>query len=163
MSVWTSAGAEARSVSELGMMNLEQMRSVRSSNTAATMRSKEVDALAGESDDAFFQSVTTEYQKEAAEWAKIGAIAAAATAIVGAGVSLGSGIATIAKDSAKAMEIANAITKAVTGLLGVVGPIMNLLATIDEVEALTKQSKLFEVKADDAARRAAALDANPAQ
>lgn len=162
MSVWTSAGAEARSGAELGLLKLEQMKLVRSANTAAASRSKEYDAAMAQTDEWANQAATKGYQEAAAGYAKDAAAVAMITALAGAAGGAASSISNIGKSASTALKVIGTLVALTGAVLSSIGPVVKFLSTSDEYEALKQQSKELKVAMSDELSRAEAIRANPA-
>lgn len=157
-SVYSSAGNFSRSVSELGLTNVEQQRMLRSNNVVTSKMMSEKDARASEAreltdkaNDQTFKVLAANYSQQAANLAVIGA----ALNLAG-GLIKGIGGASNGKSS-----WADVAADAVNGLGTVITKVLDAMKAGEEKKAAEEDLKRINQQRCEADGAVKALDANP--
>lgn len=159
MNVWSSAGAESRSKSELGLTSVEQQRMLRNNNGITSTYMSEKDARSGEAEnedqkiaDKELKKIATEHMKNAAQLSFIGSILNA--------------IGTIAKISvSSASQQGVNWATAIPGLLNAWGDVVTKYLDMQkqeaELDAINEELGKLKAARMQTAAHVRALDANP--
>lgn len=159
MNVWSSAGAESRSKSELGLTSVEQQRMLRNNNGITSTYMSEKDARSGEAEnedqkiaDKELKKISSEHMRKAAQLRFIGSVLNAIGTIANIGMSAG---------SQQGVNWATAIPGLLNALGDVVNKYLDLQKQEAEVDAVNEE--LGKLKGDrmQTAGHVRALDANP--
>jgi len=148
-----SAGSLVRAESEFNLLKIEDMKRVRSQNTIATARSKELDATTDEANRSARMSGDAFFSKETAREARNAAIAGLVSAVA-SGVS---GVISAA-GSGNALGVVGAVLK---GTFGVLGAFFALLGAQDEFKMAETQFGILDDDAKADQKNVQALDGNP--
>ena len=159
MTVWSSAGAESRSRSELGLTSVEQQRMLRNNNGITSTYMSEKDARSSEADsedqkiaDKELKRISTEHMRQAATLAMYGAVIGALGTITKITISSASG---------KGVNWTTAIPDLLNAVNNVVQKYLDRQKVDAEVDAVNEELGRLKSDRTQTAGHVKALDANP--
>jgi hypothetical protein len=157
-SVWSTAGNESRSKSELGLVSVEQQRQLRNNNGIISTYMSEKDARSNEAEnedqkiaDKELKKISSEHLRTAAQIRFIGAVLNAIGTIAKIAVSAG---------SQQGVNWATAIPELVNGLGNVYSKWLDLQKQEAEVDAVNEELGKLKDDRTTTAGHVKALDAN---
>ena len=159
MTVWSSAGAESRSRSELGLTSVEQQRMLRNNNGITSTYMSEKDARSSEADgedqkiaDKNLKKVSSEHMRTAANLALAGAIIGAIGTITNIALS---------STSAQGVDWFKAAPDLLNALNNIAQKWLDTLKADAEVDAVNKELNRLKSDRLQTAGHVKALDTNP--
>lgn len=158
VSVWASAGNLSRSVSELGLTNVEQQRMLRSNNVVTSKMMSEKDARANEARELLDKENETKFKDIAATASK----QAAQTAVIGSVINLIGGLVKgVYGASSGTSSWSDVALDAFNGLATVVTKYLDYLKAGAEKESVEEDLRRINKQRCEADDSIKALEANP--